>query len=85
MNVFEIFLYPSLIDVCYKNTKTLQASSAPGEKNPTIQLPTPFKDCVSSPSLLTVFGGLNKVADFTAEQISFQHCMDLAPPLAGTG
>lgn len=28
-----------------------------GEKNPTIQLPTPFKDCFSRPSLLTVFSG----------------------------
>lgn len=52
------------------------------EKNPKIQLPTPFKDCFSSPSLLAVFSGLNKAADFAGDQVSFEHSMEPAPPPA---
>lgn len=50
------------------------------EKNPKIQLPTPFKDCFSNPSLLAVFSGLNKAADFAGDQVSFEHSMEPAPP-----
>lgn len=77
------FLHPDLVDVCYETLKIHQAlHQERKEKHPKIQLPTPFKDCFSSPSLLAVFSGLNKAADFSGDQVSFEHSMEPAPPPA---